>query len=1193
MFLHIVKFELRYWFRQPMLYVFFFINALLVFGATSSENITIGERVGNVYKNAPYVVENFYALMSLICLLMITAFHNSAAARDFAQKTSQIFFSTPVKKRDFLWGRFTGAFIISIIPFLGISFGNLLGAEMPWLDPERTGPTVWSGHFHGIMVFIIPNLFFGAAIIFSIAALTRNTVLSFVGSMGILVGYIISQSLIEDIDNETMGAMLDPFGLRTFSVATKYWTVDDRNTMSMGFEGLLLLNRLMWSLMGVLVLIFTYYRFSFSVKRAGLLSGRRERKEDTETFVQRNWEPLLRISPTFSRSISIKQFFSQIKLETISIVKNTAFIVIMLFGAINLISSMSFATSQGYGLTAFPVTYHMIDIVEGSFFMFIVAIITFYSGTIVWKERESNVHDIYDALPFRDWIPLLSKTVALWLVIEILIVLGALIAICTQLIHGYSDLRLEAYFIQLIVINGISFLGMIGLSMFIHILVNNRYLAYFIFIAFIIANNFFWSALDVESNLVQYGASPDLIYSDMNAFGPFLRGKIFFESYWLLFSLVLLVAGLLYWVRGRELSFSVRSAMAARRWKLSKPAFFLSSAAFMTLGAYLFYNTKILNDYKTEKQVLQLQADYEKLYKKYENRPQPRVTSINYEIDLYPERRKLEVKSLQVIKNKSAVSIDTLFFTLPDAYKVSIELPGAHLVLNDSLHAFRIYRLAQSLRPGDSILIKYHSSYEAKGIENELSNTSIVDNGSFFNNTSLLPMIGYQPDGEILEKSELKKKELPERKRMPALSRNPSMRMNTYLSNNADWVNVHTIFSTSGDQLAIAPGSLIKQWKKNGRAYFEYQLDHSSMNFYSFLSARYEVKRKMYKGISMEVYYDKKHGYNVDKMLMSMEKSIDYYTTHFGPYLHRQTRIIEFPRYASFAQAFPGTMPYSESIGFIANLEDPEDIDMVTYVVAHEMGHQWWAHQVIGPEMQGSTLLSESMAQYSALMVMEEMYGKEHMHKFLRYEMDRYLRSRGGESEKECPLVEVENQGYVHYNKASVVMYYFREMLGNEKVNSALKNMIDSFAYREPPYPASYELINRFEQVTPDSLKYLITDLFEKITLFNNRVTEAEVKKLENGYEVTFTVKAAKMYADSLGREKEAKLSDWMEVGVFAEPEEGKKFGKALQLAKVKMEKPEQQFTFYTKEKPYQVGIDPYYYLVDRVPEDNMKKLNH
>ena len=1186
----IAKFEIKYWLRQPMLYIFFLIIGLMVFGASSSEQITIGERVGNIHKNAPFVVENFYALMSLICLLMITNFHNSGAARDFSEKTAQIIFSTPIKKSDFIFGRFIGAFVVSLLPFLGISVGNLIGTAMPWLDAERVGPTIWSGHLHGIMVFMVPNLFFGGAIIFCIAALTRNTIMSFVGSIGLLVGYIITQSMMSDIDNEALGAMLDPFGLRTFGLVTKYWTVDDRNSMSVGYEGYLLWNRLLWISVGVIVLLFTYLRFSFAEKNS---AGKRSKKklEQVEVNQTRAWEPLIVKQPSFSAGLSRKQFFSQIRIETISILKNTAFIIIMIFGAINLISSMSFATSQ-YGLTSFPVTYNMIDLIEGSFFMFIISVITFYSGNIVWKERESKVHDIYDALPYPDWIPLISKTIALWLVIEVLIAIGIVIGIITQLANGFTDIRIEVYVFQLLVISGFSFLSLIALSVFIHVLVNNKYLAYFVFIAFMITNNFLWSALDVESNLVQFGSSPSLMYSDMNGFGPYLSGKIYFESYWLIFSLVLLMVALLYWIRGRESNFRIRTAIASVRWETAKKPVIFSLVLFTGIGAWLFYNTKVLNTYKTEKQQLVLQAEYEKSYKKYQHRIQPRVTDISYTIDLYPSQRKLFVSSDQWIKNKSNISIDTVFYSLPIGYDSEVKIAGTKKVINDTIHSFIAFKLVKPLNPGDSLLVQMKSSFEAKGVENEVSNTSIVDNGSFFNNAELLPSIGYNDAYEIRDKSDRKKHELPLRERAPKLSSDPAKRMNTYISSNSDWVNVRTTFSTDPDQIAIAPGSLVKQWKENGRAFFQYQLDHFSFNFYSFLSARFEVKKRMHNGISMEVYYDAKHPYNVEKMLTSMEKSIDYYSAHFGPYYHKQTRIIEFPRYASFAQAFPGTMPYSESIGFIANLEDEEDIDMVTYVVAHEMGHQWWAHQVCGPDMQGSTLESESMAQYSALMVMEQMYGKDQMHKFLKYEMDRYLRSRGGEQEKECPLLEVENQGYVHYNKASVVMYYLKEMIGKENVESALKNMVDSFGYKEPPYPASYELVNRFEERTPDSLKYLITDLFKKITMFNNKVIDASVKKAGNEFEVTMTVSAEKMYADSLGHEKKTKIQDWIEVGVFAEPEGEKKLGKALVLQRVKFDANTRTFTFRTKAEPYQVAIDPYCYLVDRVLDDNLKKVS-
>ncbi|MFM8472882.1 MAG: M1 family aminopeptidase, partial [Candidatus Kapaibacterium sp.] len=426
---------------------------------------------------------------------------------------------------------------------------------------------------------------------------------------------------------------------------------------------------------------------------------------------------------------------------------------------------------------------------------------------------------------------------------------------------------------------------------------------------------------------------------------------------------------------------------------------------------------------------------------------------------------------------------------------------------------------------------------------------------------------------------------------MPRLNEAPDARMNTYLTNNSAWVRVRSRFGTSGDQIAIAPGSLRRSWQTGGRRYFAYELDHPSMNFYSFMSARYEVRTREHKGVRLEVYFDKRHAYNVDKMLMSMEKSIDYYSANFGPYMHRQARIIEFPRYAGFAQAFPGTMPYSESIGFIENLEDSASIDMVTYVVAHEMGHQWWAHQVVGPEMQGTTLLSESLSQYSALMVMEHMYGEDRMHKFLRYEMDRYLRSRGGETQKETPLADVENQGYLHYNKASVVFYQLRQMLGEQTVNDALRDLCSTFAYKEPPYPTSMELVRRLESRTPDSLKYLIDDLFHKITVFDNRAVDATSKASGTGYETTVRVQVAKAYADSLGRETPAKLGDWVDVAVFSAPASGKKRGEVLAMKRIFVKERDQSVRLRSKEKPAYAGVDPYNYLVDRIPDDNMTKI--
>nr|MBP7515924.1 hypothetical protein [Flavobacteriales bacterium] len=505
--------------------------------------------------------------------------------------------------------------------------------------------------------------------------------------------------------------------------------------------------------------------------------------------------------------------------------------------------------------------------------------------------------------------------------------------------------------------------------------------------------------------------------------------------------------------------------------------------------------------------------------------------------------------------------------------------------------------LEKPLMPGGDLRFKVIATHVEKGFENETRVMQLNHNGTFFNNMDLIPVIGYSPDGELRDKSDRKDHDLPPKERMPRLTGDPAQRMRTYLIPNSDWVHVRTVISTSPDQIAIAPGSLEREWTESGRRCFEYVVDHKSMNFYSFMSARYEVHREKWNDVDVEVYYHPSHAVNVPRMANSIKKSLAYYSGHFGPYRHKQARIIEFPRYQTFAQAFPGTMPYSEAIGFIADLSDTTDIDMVFYVVAHEMGHQWWAHQVIGADMQGSTLLSESMAQYSALMVMENEYGRDHMRKFLKLESDKYQRSRGSEELKEVPLLEVENQGYIHYNKGSVVLYGLRDFVGEDSLNKAFKALVDTFGYAEPPYPTALDMYRELEKVVPDSLDYLLEDGFKKITLYGNRMEEATAHMLpDSTYEVKLRIHGEKNYADSLGRETTAVMNDWMDVSILRYPAFGRKADKSkndvpLLQKRLRLKSGMNELTFIVEEKPMQAVIDRDNLFFDRVMLDNLKKV--
>ena len=1185
-----IQFELKYWLKTPMVWIFFFINALLVFFAVASEHVTIGGGIGNTHKNAPFVIEQYYGVFSTICLLMTTAFMNATANRDFQYGMYQFIFTSPIKKRDYFFGKFIGAAIVSVIPLLGISVGALLGSFLaPIFDmcpPERFSETNWAGHFFGIINFGIPNVIISGVMLFSLAIIFRSNIISFIGSMLILVFYAVSGIFTRDIQKEWLANILDPFGSKPFQIMTKYLTVDEKNNQAVSLHGELLVNRAVWLSIMIGVLIFVYYRFSFNIKNV---------KVKKEKIIKKDTTPALsnaEFLPTKAGVFSFVTFWSLVKFEINAVIKNPTFIIIVSIGMILLITNLT-SFSGRYGAVQYPVTYDIVDIIEGSFMLFMIGFITFYTGVLVWKERDAKINEIQDATPIKTISLFASKVLAVIFAIALVLVATILVGIIAQTLHGFTRYDLDVYIKSLLVIKLLSYSYLVILSLLFHYLINNRYVAYFAFVMFVVMNSFVWGLLEISTNMVSFNSKPSITYSDMNGFGPFVPSTIWFNLYWGLFCIVLCFVILAFYLRGKEVDFKHRLKYAKLQFKKSKIGVALSLLAFILCGSFVFYNTKVLNKYDSSKEVENMQVNYETKYKKYEKLAQPRFYKLNYAIDIFPSERNMNAKVEAWAKNKSNTSISELHFTLPQlSDSITINVPNAKLKLKDDDLNYRIYKLNKPLAPNDSIKINISIASITKGFENEVSFTQLTQNGTFFNNEDILPSFGYNNKYEISDKNLRIKRKLPKRNRMPKLDENNLVaRANTYIGNDSDWVEVNTIISTSKDQTAVAPGSLLKTWDANGRKYFNYKLDQKSLNFYSFISADYQIARKKWKGIDLEVYYDKQHATNVPNMMKSMQKALEYYTANFGPYYHKQCRILEFPRYSSFAQAFPGTMPYSEGIGFITDLRDvtKDDIDMVFYVVAHEMGHQYWAHQVCGANMQGSEMMSEGFAQYSALMVMEKEYGKDKMKKFLEYEMNDYLRGRSFEFEGENPIMKTENQQYIHYNKASVVMYYFKEMVGEKNVNKALHNLVEKFAYKDPPFPTAIDAVNEFRKVTPDSLSYLISDLFENITLFSNRTLSATSKKVGAEYEITIKTTSEKFRSNALGKETAIPIADYIDIGIFGESDKSDVLGKPLVYKRLKITKKENTFTFKTKVKPYKIGIDPYNYLIDRIPDDNVK----
>lgn len=1174
--------------KRPMVYVFTFIISLMVFGAVASDNVVIGGSIGNIYKNAPHVISTYSAILSLFGLLMATAFFNNAALRDYNHNFQEILFSTPINKAGYYFGRFLGALILSTIPLLGVYIGFWMGAEIApaagWLDESRIGPFYPETFINNYLLFILPNMFFAGAIIFAMANKWKSTIISFVGTMVIIIGYSLSGTLTSDIDNETIAALTDVFGIRAYTIDTKYFTPIEKNTISVGFSGLLLFNRLLWVTLGLLILVGSYFSFSFIAKNKRV---KKQRKKDLST--SKHLIAPITLSNIQKSENKLSQFISFFKLNFYSILRSTTFKILFIISILMLVLTM-WGGFEYFGLKSYPVTYKMMEAAGGIASFFVLIILVFFSGELVWRDRGSHINEVIDTTPHNSLISLAAKTLSLICLSSILNFLFILISVLYQLANGYTNFELGVYLQDFLFSSLPTYIIWSAVLIFIQVLINSKYIAYFVSIIMLFFTGILMLIFDWQSHLINLGSSPSYMYSDMNGFGAALESSNWFNLYWILFGLVLLSLAGLIWVRGVTNGFKSRLKSAKKHLTKSyATTFTLLLIVWVGCGSYVYYNTKVLNTYKTSDEIEKGRVDYEKKYKKYQGITQPKITDAKYIINVYPEKRNVLAVSGLVLQNKSNQPIDSLHFTIDDDWNMKLNIKNAELIFKDEDLGYLIYKLNKPLLPKEKMVLIVEASYITKGFENNVSNTSVAKNGTFINNFSILPSIGYNEGYEISDKNDRKKYDLVPKKRVPELTENCGhLCNNNYLTDGAsDWVNVETIISTSSDQLAIAPGSLLKEWTEGDRKYYHYKCDNPSQNFFNFMSAGYEVSRKKWNGIDIEVYYDKSHPYNIEMMSDAIVKSLKYYTTHFGPYYHKQARIIEFPRYATFAQAFPGTMPYSEAFGFIVNLEDEEDNNVIDAVIAHEMAHQWWAHQEVSAKMQGATMLTESFSEYSSLMVMKESLNDDdiQMKKFLKYDFNRYLRGRSTESEKELPLYKVENQTYIHYGKGSVILYALQDYIGEEKVNNVLKSFLEEFRYKEPPYPTSLDFLKHLEKEVPDSLSYLINDWFKEITLYDYRLKDASYTEINGKYEVTMDIEAYKLKADTIGNEIKVDMNDWVDIGVYADADEKN----LIYQKRVKFNKDNMQFTFKTDSLPVKAAIDPRRMLIERVITDNVK----
>ena len=1183
MFIPIARFELAYQLRNPVLWISFGLFFLLTFGAVTVDEIQIGSG-GNTLVNSPFAILQTVLIMSIFANFALVAFVANGVLRDDETGFGPIVRATRMGKGAYLFGRFAGAFLAGLIGFAAVPLAMMLGSMMPWLDPETLGPFRPDHYLFAYAVLAAPTLFIFGASFFALATLTRSAMATYVGLIAFLAAYLVMSGLLTRPDQETLSAMLDPVGAASLFQATKYWTAVERNTLLPPITGLFLANRALWLGIAVVFLAAAYVFFRFEGRGAKAAKARKSKK--TQPPAHTGALP----APRFGADAAWAQARARTAFDMKAVFASPAYAVLLLIGLFNAGSSLWFA-DEFRGATTLPVTRIMVEALNSTFTIIPIIIATYYAGDLVWRERARRMHEIIDSTPVADWAFVLPKIAAIALVLMSTSLVGVLAAVVVQTLKGYTDFELMNYGLWYVLPTSVTSIQLAVLAVFFQSVSPNKFVGWGLMVLYLVASITF-ASLGFEHNLYNFGGSPGVPLSDMNGMGHFWQARAWFDAYWTAFCLVLVVVSYGLWRRGTETRLLPRLKRLPRRLA-GVPGVIMSTGlvTFTGLGGWIYYNTNILNTYQTTIDEERTLAEGEITLKAFIDTPQPTITRVELDVTLEPSNLRALTRGQYVVENKTGTPLrEVHIFWQPELKMEDLAVEGAARKQSFDRFNYTIWAFDTPMQPGEERTITFLSRLEERGFPNARAQTRIVDNGSFINNLDISPQLGLDRSIFLQDRATRRKYGLAPAERMAKLE-DQAANAHHYLRRDSDWVTSDITVTTDADQIPIAPGYQVSETRTEKTLARRFRTEAPIMHFFSIQSARYAVKREVSGPVTMEVYYHPEHGGNVDRMLKAMRESLSVFSEAFAPFQFRQMRVLEFPAYASFAQSFANTVPYSEAIGFIQSNRDPEKLDMVTFVTAHEIAHQWWAHHIIGADKQGSTMLSESFSQYSAMLVMERLYGPEHVRRFLSNELDSYLRARGTEVLEELPLIRVEDQPYIHYNKGALVMYFLRNEVGETVVNRSLQRLIEQFGFRNAPYPSSADFVRILREEAGPQHDALITDLFEKITLYDAKTLSATASRRTDGrWDLTLTVEARKFYADGQGVEKPAAFDEPFEFGVFAEDPSGSSFSKedVVLFERRPVRDGVQTLTFTVAREPRFAGLDPYSKRIDRISDDNV-----
>jgi len=1115
----IVRTELRLGLRRPATWivggVFLLLAWLLAIGHL---NVTGASASGTQLAiNSDYMIAVILGFFALLLMHFTATLCATPIVRDMQRGVAGLVGATPLPRGTWLLAKFAGGWLVTLCMY-GLFVAALVLSQLVSDGDVTTLPFRLLPYLKHAFAFVVVSTFFVGSLAFASAARTGSMKPAFVLVTVLFVAWFATLNLTGDAAWRFLAAC-EPSGVlwlreRVAKSRGNAWL----NAHTIAFDTAFWLNRIGLVAIGTVVLLRAKKRFeglelgTFESADPEYLQRvwgwfRRRDAKLPERYTQSSGPEELPVPASLDAGPGVLPSRLRASIATeLRLLTHERSLWIMVPLIMTLAGVWAYTFVGPFRLPVYPVSSEFAQQMVGDLLLLLAGTVIFYTGEAFHRDETHRVRAILYASPVSNATLLLGKYVAM-VVLAVGMTLATFAAgivsqlVRWELIDGRTYVELGPYVDVGLRILLPSILILVAIALTVNVLVRGKAIAYFASIT--ISVGYVWLLLDGERSLL---VNPLMIghwaYSDLTGLEPFTERLWRHHAFW--GSVLLASFGLATWLlarrRGRLGQYLSRGCV--QRHAGAFAALLLGVAGAVGSGLELRAQETVRgSERELEERAVALEREYGDLLEA------PRVGYDEVELDVRfrTSQHALDVRGDVRLVNPSPEPIETLLFTIDELFEVRrFDVDGGG-PLERVLGGLVRVPLDAPLLPGEHTRLEFEWSGRVEpgipaqgGPQNQFVHERAVMVHSY--SPCLVPQPGLSYD--LLLQDDDRRSRLGLGEFMPLRDRHGDAFVPSLFGSDVPF-RLDLSIDVPVGLVAVSGGVLVGRRELGDREQFQWRTDRPVRAF-TIVCGDYDVREQG----DDAVWFHPDHRYNLDTVLEALADARRLYDEAFGPYPHRTLRIVEFPRLASFAQSFPTTMPYSESIGFLTNHHDQARlVDATYFVTAHEVAHQWWGYVVHPGASLGAQVLSESLAEYSALLLLKETRGEREELVFLKQEEDRYLRARDPDEER--PLAELAFEGqYVWYHKGAFVFHMLEAEIGRARLVGALRAFADRFRYDSGvrSHATLGDLLDELRAACPDhDLEAFIEYWFESVAVPDMTVLTATAEEHGDGWLVRGT----------------------------------------------------------------------------------------